>query len=291
MDIQSLNALVAVAESGSFSVAAERLHLTQPAISKRIAGLERELGIVLFDRTGRRALPTQAGAQLLTRAHHILLELRVAEQEIRDLSDTVSGTLHLATSHHIGLHRLPPVLRTFSDRFPAVRLNIEFTDSEKAHDSVLKGDIELAVITLAPEESGRIEAKLLWPDPLCFVASPEHPLNTGDELGLARLSEHVNVLPGFDTYTGQIVKRLFESEGFLLDTLMVTNYLETIKMMVNVGLGWSVLPKTMLDPGLVELPVNTPPLSRQLGYIHKHRHALSNAARAFIHLLRQTSGR
>jgi DNA-binding transcriptional LysR family regulator len=285
MELQNLQAFLAVARNGSFSAAAAELHLTQPAVSKRISVLESELAVSLFDRTGRRARLTQAGNRLLLHARTIMQQVRLAQQDIRDLSSTVSGSLNLATSHHIGLHRLPPVLRAFADRYPQVRLNIDFTDSEKAHEAVLRGDIELAVITLAPEESSHIDARILWPDPLAFVASPEHPLARQRELGLAELSAHENVLPGLDTYTGQIIKRMFAAQALPLDTLMTTNYLETIKMMVHVGLGWSVLPKTMLDNDLIELPVSDCALSRQLGYIVHRKHSLSNAATAFIALL------
>ena len=116
MDIQNLSAFVAVAESGSFSAAATQLHITQPAVSKRISLLERELNSPLFDRTGRRARLTQAGDRLLVHARTILHQINLAQQEIRDLSATVSGSLHIATSHHIGLHRLPPVLRATCTR-------------------------------------------------------------------------------------------------------------------------------------------------------------------------------
>lgn len=285
MDVQNLKAFVAVAECASFSAAAQQLHLTQPAISKRIALLENELDTALFDRIGRRARLTQAGDRLLIRARSVLQELRLADQEIRDLSATVSGSLNIATSHHIGLHRLPPVLRQFSDRYPEVRLNIEFTDSEKAHDAVLRGDIELAIITMALDESSHIDARTLWHDPLVFVAGPDHPLCQQKPLTLPELAARENVLPSLDTYTGQIVKRLFEQQKLALDTLMTTNYLETIKMMVNVGLGWGVLPRTMLDSSLVELEVPGHSLSRELGYIVHQRHSLSNAARAMVDLL------
>ena len=285
MDIQNLRAFIAVAESGSFSAAAQALHLTQPAISKRIAVLEGELDTALFDRVGRRARPTQAGERLLQHARRIVRQISLAEQDVRDLATSVSGSLKLATSHHIGLHHLPPVLRAFLDRYPQVRLNISFTDSEKAHEAVLRGDIELAVITLAPAEAANIDARCVWPDPLVFVAGPEHPLCDGPQPTLGDLSNYANVLPGLDTYTGQIVKQLFQSQGQALDTLMTSNYLETIKMMVNVGLGWSVLPRSMLDSSLVDLDVQGPALSRQLGYIVHRKHSLSNAARAFIALL------
>ncbi|MEQ9508335.1 MAG: LysR family transcriptional regulator, partial [Alloalcanivorax xenomutans] len=136
MDTQSLQAFMAVAESGSFSGAAERLFLTQPAVSKRIAVLEQQLGARLFDRVGRRIRLTEAGEALLPRARKVLQELEDMGRAINNLTGEVSGTLRIGTSHHIGLHRLPPVLRRFSREYPQVRLDIHFIDSEEAWEAV-----------------------------------------------------------------------------------------------------------------------------------------------------------
>src|SRR5690606_2661470 len=123
MDTQHLQAFVAIAETGSFSAAAERLHLTQPAVSKRIAILEELLGCPLFDRIGRHISLTQAGLSLLPKAKNILQEVSAARRAITDLNGEVRGQLSIATSHHIGLHRLPPYLREFSKIYPEVRLD------------------------------------------------------------------------------------------------------------------------------------------------------------------------
>ena len=109
MDTQNLKAFLLVAESGSFSLAAEKLHLTQPADSKRVAQLEEQLDTHLFDRIGRNVSITEAGEALLPHARAVQLELQAAEQSVRDLAGEVTGQLRLATSHHIGLHRLSRV--------------------------------------------------------------------------------------------------------------------------------------------------------------------------------------
>lgn len=108
MDLASLNAFIAIAETGSFSEAGERLHLTQPAVSKRIASLEQQLSVRLFDRLGREVSLTEAGRALLPRAYQILNVLDDTRRALSNLSGDISGRLTLATSHHIGLHRLPP---------------------------------------------------------------------------------------------------------------------------------------------------------------------------------------
>ena len=285
MDLANLNAFIAIAETGSFSLAGERLHLTQPAVSKRIAGLEQQLKVRLFDRLGREIGLTEAGRALLPRAYQILGVLDDTRRALTNLSGEISGRLTLATSHHIGLHRLPPLLRAFTRSHPEVALDIQFLDSEVAYEEVLHGRAELAVITLAPETRDPVRAVMVWDDPLDFVAAPEHPLARSGSISLADVAGHPAVFPGGNTFTHHIVRRLFEREGLTPNIGMSTNYLETIKMMVSIGIAWSVLPRTMLDDQVARLPLPGIQLDRQLGYILHSERTLSNAARAFMALL------
>ncbi len=286
MDIDALQAFEAVARKQSFSRAAEELFLTQPAVSKRVALLEEELGSRLFDRTGRRVLLTEAGRELERRARRILQELQDTRRAIRNLSGQVGGSLALATSHHIGLHHLAPVLRTFTSEYPVVRLDIRFTDSEIAHDAVLRGDLELAVITLPPEPDPRVEAVTIWPDPLVFVCGRDHPLARRRKPALTDLVGYDALLPSSNTFTRRIAGELFAAEQLALNVAIETNYLETIKVMTAVGLGWSILPESMLDASLRRVPVPGVRISRRLGYVvHKER-TLSNAGNALISILR-----
>jgi DNA-binding transcriptional LysR family regulator len=285
VDLANLNAFIAIAETGSFSEAAERLHLTQPAVSKRIAGLEQQLDVRLFDRLGREVNLTEAGRALLPRAYQILGVLDDTRRALTNLNGEVSGRLTLATSHHIGLHRLPPLLRAFTRSYPQVALDIQFLDSEVAYEEILHGRAELAVITLAPESREPVHAVPVWDDPLDFVAAPEHPLARNGAVTLADVALHPAVFPGGNTFTHHIVNNLFAAQGLTPNIGMSTNYLETIKMMVSIGLAWSVLPRTMLDEQVVRLPLPGIQLQRRLGYIlHKER-TLSNAAKAFMALL------
>jgi DNA-binding transcriptional LysR family regulator len=285
MDLANLSAFIAIAETGSFSLAAERLHLTQPAVSKRIAGLEQQLAVRLFDRLGREIGLTEAGRALLPRAYQILGVLDDTRRALTNLSGEISGRLTLATSHHIGLHRLPPLLRAFTRSHPQVALDIQFLDSEVAYEEVLHGRAELAVITLAPETREPVRAVNVWNDPLDFVAAPEHPLARMEQISLTDVAQHPAVFPGGNTFTHHIVQRLFQRQGLTPNIGMSTNYLETIKMMVSIGIAWSVLPRTMLDEQVTRLPLPGVQLERQLGYILHSERTLSNAAKAFMALL------
>lgn len=285
MDTQALTAFLAVAESGSFSTAAERLFITQPAVSKRIAQLEQQLGTRLFDRVGRRIRLTEAGEALLPRARQVLLDLEDMGRAISNLTGTVSGTLRIGTSHHIGLHRLPPVLRRFSREYPDVKLDIHFIDSEEAWEAVLHGDLEMGVVTLPPQPDPRLHSQAVWQDPLVFMAAPEHPLARLERVPLETLTGYSAILPSPVTFTRRIVESLFEEQALTLNISMSTNYLETIHMMVSIGLGWSVLPETMLDDSVVRLNVDTALPVRRLGVVTHPGRSRSNAAGAFLDIL------
>lgn len=313
MDIAELEAFVGVAETHSFSQAAERLYLTQPAISKRVAALESRLDIQLFNRRGRQIELTQGGKALLPRAQHILQQLEDARRALTALNADVSGTLTLGTSHHIGLHRLPPVLKQYAKAFPRVSLEFQFIDSEQAFDLVVQGQIELGIVTLPPRYHGPLAMEPVWFDPLTVLAAPDHPLarfladsqelDAGNSdpsssdaktsnargpaaLQLSQLANHPAILPGANTFTRRIVEAKFSSAELDVNVAISTNYLETIKMMTSVGLGWTVLPATMVDASVVSLPVTDLSLSRQLGVVYHPSYSLSNAARELLKLLR-----
>jgi len=285
MDIESLRAFVAVARTGSFSAATTDLFITQPAVSKRIAALECHLNHSLFDRLGKKVRLTEAGEALLPHALKILQSIGDTERLIREKSGEIFGTLRVATSHHIGLHHLPPVLRSFASIHRDVNLQFDFLDSEQAHDKLLKGECELAIVTLSPTLQLPLVGEVLWRDPLYFVVSQNHPLANAENLRLQHLSQEPAILPDLNTFTGRLVKAHFDASSLSLDISMSTNYLETIKTMVSVGLGWSVLPDTLIDNQMHVLDLDSVRLVRNLGVIYHHKRSLGNAAKAFFKVL------
>lgn len=284
MDLDNLKAFISVARRQSFSLAADDLFITQPAVSKRVASLEAQIEASLFDRLGKKIQLTQAGRILLPKAEQIVRQLEEVRQVITDLSGEIRGELRVATSHHLGLHKLPPVLRAFASAYPEVNLKFEFLDSEIALERVQRGLCELAVVTLAPEPVEHLEFEMLWRDHLRFVTSLGSDLP--DNTNLITLSESAAILPDLSTYTGRLVKRCFDERHLPLSINMTTNYLETIKMMVSVGLGWSVLPESMLDENIRPLRLGGVALTRDLGVAKHHKRQLSNAAKAFYEVLR-----
>ena len=288
MDIQSIKAFITVSETGSFSRAAEALFLTQPAISKRIQTLEHALCITLFDRIGKSVRLTEAGHALLPSCTRILDEIAESQRIISNLRQSTSGVLSLATSHHIGLHRLPPVLREFSSSYPEVELKLNFMDSEQACRQIINGTIEVAIITLPDEGNDRLELKPVWHDPLCIAVSRHHALASETSCTIKRLLKYAAILPSRGTYTRQLIDDALGLDASV-NTLLETHYLETIKAMVKTGLGWSMLPQSMLDESLTALDIKHVRTTRQLGTVVHSMRTKSNAANAMINLLMKYS--
>lgn len=289
MDLTSYIAFLAAAELGSFSKAADHLYITQPAVSKRIAMLEEQLGRQLFDRIGKRVMLNEAGHALLPIAERIMQDVRESQKVIDNLSGNVSGHLSLVTSHHIGLRRLPDTLKQYAIDYPQVRLDLAFMDSENACQKIEQGSYELGVVTLPLTPSKRLKVSSLWNDPLCIVVAANHPLVAladKQSITLNQLAKFSAILPAVGTYTRTVIEKPIIQKHGALDVILETNYLETIHMMVSIGLGWSALPRTMLDSSLVEIKVKGLHIERTLGIVQHDGRSLSNAGKAFIEILK-----
>jgi len=290
MDNNQLHAFIAVAEAGSFSLAAENLRLTQPAVSKRIALLESRLGASLFDRIGKQNRLTAAGELALVRARRIISEGNALAHDIENLAGSISGKLVISTSHHIGLHRLPSILKDYVRRYPEVELDMRFTDSEIAYHDVQHGEATLAIATLPNQDKHKQVTSLpLWLDDLVLVCAPNHPLCQGTYITLDQLEQHHAILPGSETFTRRIINDYFNSNHLTLKIAFETNYLETIRVMVASGLGWSVLPRILTGADIQMVNFESLKLTRTLGAMINTHITLPNSAQAMIELLKQKS--
>lgn len=283
MNLSNFDAFLAVMQTGSVSLAAEKLFLTQPAITKRLKSLEEELNVRLFEPAGRGIQPTQAAHELLPRVKHWLLEYEDIKHALSHAQNQIGGILRIGTSHHIGLHHLPSILKQYVQQYPEVQLDVHFVDSEQAHQAVLSGELELAFLTLPPQFDARLNYQPLWQDALQFVVAPFHALSQQHNLKLEDLVNFPCLLPAAHTYTSQITLQAFEQHGLKPHANMSTNPLESIRMLVSIGLGWSVLPSTLINHELVALDLPLA-LSRELGMVTHPARTQSQAAAALIAL-------
>ncbi len=288
MQINQITAFLAVAELESFSLAAERLHITQPAVSKRIRQLENNIRVELFDRIGKRSILTPNGKLFKPHAERILQELQSYRSSLSRQQQTPSGSLSFATSHHIGLHRLPQVLRDFKIYYPQVDLDLHFMDSEDACAAIASNELELAIVTLPELADDRLQCEAVWIDDLVVVTAADHELAPLRDIEPAQLLEHASILPSQGTFTRKIINNLFAGSKDRLDIVLETNYLETIKVMVSANLGWSILPQSMVDSSLTSHRLRGLEAYRPLGIVTRKKRTLSLSSSAMIELLRSS---
>jgi DNA-binding transcriptional LysR family regulator len=292
MQLSQITTFLTIAELRSFSLAAEQLHITQPAVSKRIRQLEQSMKTSLFDRIGKRSILTPNGRAFLPHAERILHEVNTYRSSLEGQNDKPSGTLSLATSHHIGLHRLPQILRDFKIKYPQVDLDLHFMDSEDACVAVANNELELAIVTLPENTDARLSLEAIWIDALQIVLAPDHPLANDEHIDKLKLLDYPAILPSMGTFTRRIINNYFSSSKDQLKIALETNYLETIKVMVSANLGWSMLPASMLDKTVVGKPINSSGINgleiqRVLGIVTRQNRTLSLSSEAFISMLQQ----
>lgn len=286
MNTTNLITFATVMQTGSISAAAEKLFITQPAVSKRIKNLEDEFGVTLFDTVGRGIVATESAQQLLPHVKRWIDDYENCKSILQNSRHEAAGKLVIGASHHIGLHRLPNILKRYIQRYPAVRLEVHFLDSEAAHKAVLDGDVALAFLTLPPTLDRRLQYHTLWTDPLYFVTGALSELSQKTDLSLASLTHYPAILPAANTFTSQITLAEFAKHNLRPYATMSTNPLESIRMLVSVGLGWSVLPETLINQDLVKIDLKEEiALQRQLGMVTNPNLTRSASAAALIDML------
>ncbi len=269
LDHQNILAFLAVAETGSFSTAASKLFITQPAVSKRIALLEQQLGMALFERLTRQISLTEAGAALLPAARQVRQALEDFTSASMQNNRPLQGRLPIALSHYAGLHLLPAALTAFSMRYPEVLLDLQFMDSEAAILAVAQGTVRLAYGTLGQGQAQNPQTHVtpLWRErlvPLCALRHIHEKTLNIHELA-ARLPI---ILPAAQTSTRQSIDCWLMAQGIAALAVIEVNQLDSIALLVATGIGWSVLPETLHNPQLAVITTpNIPPPERTLGLI------------------------
>ena len=185
------------------------------------------------------------------------------------------------------MHRLPQVLREFKIRYPQVDLDLQFMDSEDACSAIAANRLELAIVTLPEVEDDRLICETVWIDELVVVTAPDHELAANSVIEAGELLRHAAILPSHETFTRRIIDSLFADNGRQLEIILETNYLETIKVMVSANLGWSILPRSMVDTALVEHRLAGLDAHRRLGMVTRRHRSLSPGSSAMQELLRE----
>lgn len=293
MEVHQLEYLVALAEEGSFTRAAERLHIAQPSLSQQMQKLEREIGQPLFDRLPRGVTVTEAGQRLLGHARRILAEIEDAKRQARELRDTVSGTLVIGVIPTIAPFLLPALMRSFAAEHPDVRLELVEDVTARLLEQLDQGRLDFAIMSDAdPGRSHILET--IGRETLVLLLPADHRLAKRKTVAWADIhDERFLILHDMHCLAGQVM--LFCRPQGLKPTIAARGaQLMTLAEMISAGLGISVVPTMMqardTAPGRVYRPFASDPPSRALCVAWSIFRYRTNAARAFVKLLKQSVG-
>ncbi|MBK1833335.1 LysR family transcriptional regulator [Roseibacillus ishigakijimensis] len=292
-DLRQVRAFVALADTESFTRAAEQLFLTQSAVSHSIRSLEALLEVSLVERSGKRIALTQDGVVFLRRCRSVLHELEMAGKEIEALKRWGQGRIRLGATHTLCQYLLPTVLREFRDCFPRCEIHIESGDT-----SALLGKLEQAQLDLVLGLGGRTPgwARFLpvFEDELVFVVSAQHPWAEKEEVPLDEVAEESFLVYAKNSETHRLIRHHFDSLGVKLRATLNLGAMEAIKEMARIGIGVGIVSpwvaREELEKGqLVQVPIRKEPLVREWGAFCHETKSLSLVEETFMGICELTA--
>jgi DNA-binding transcriptional LysR family regulator len=292
MEIRQLRAFVAIAETRTFTAAAQRVHVTQAAISMQIRQLEQEVGIPLFIRTPRRVVLTEAGEHLLERAQLILREHDAARAELAELAGAEHGRIRLGSaSGMVSADTLPVILRRMQKLYPQAEVTVTSGTSEELVRKILAGEADMAFVSL-PVEARNVDTELLSRDQLVAIASPRHPLAAQRVISAFALAQEKLILGERGGNTRRLIDQFFADAGLKPTVTMELSRQAAIKNMVAADMGVGIVPLSTaredVERGrLVRWWIEGARINWELGVARLSGGYLSPVCQAFIELCRQ----
>lgn len=241
MDLRQLEIIRAIADTGSFTAAGDKLHVSQSAISRQILLLEEELGEPVFHRIGRRIRITPAGESLLQLSHRVFHDLHETVSGISDKRESLAGTMRLVGGMTVCLYVFPALLAEVRRIHPHLDLKVTVGSAERSIAMLRSGAGDLGLLTLPVEASDLVSVPVLQEE-LLLITYPTHPLAKKKQIAPADLADQPFVLFETGSITRRLVGDLFEREGIAPEIIMETENVEIIKAMVRNGLGISIIP-------------------------------------------------
>ncbi len=250
MLLAQVEGFLEIARQGNLSRAAEVLHVTQPALTARLAALERELGEPLFRRTHRGMELTDAGRGFLPYAERALAALRDGRAFVAELRRGAAGELVLGAAPAVSTYVLPGLLQRYARRHPSVRLVVRTGHSEEIVELVLRH--EVAVGLVREIRHPQLEIRPLYEDRLVLVVPPDHPFAAERQIELAEIAETRMVLFDRTSSYYELTHALFRSAGVAPRSVIELDNIDAAKQMVGQGLGVALLPATAVAAELAE---------------------------------------
>jgi LysR family hydrogen peroxide-inducible transcriptional activator len=290
MELYQLRYLVAVAEAGNFTRAAEKLFVTQPTLSQQIINLERELGHKFFHRLGRKAVLTEAGTIFMDRARRILFEADNAAKELQD-DPGLERRIHVGAIPTVAPYLLPPLIALCRKKHPNLQISIREDFRPQLVRGVLEGELDLA-ITAQPVTNKQVAVELLMTEPLTLVVNRGHPLTLCNRVVSNDLAGETFVLLGNASSLTEQVQSFCGDHNIEPRVGFRCAQVSTVKSLVAIGAGISILPRVTRAredvDSLVYIELADASPTRELVTIRHLQRYQSRGVSQFLKLLRES---
>lgn len=293
IDLDRLRVFQAVAQAGSFTRAAEIVHLTQPGVSKHIKSMEEYFGVPLFDRLGRKVVLTQAGEILFEATQEVMASVSAAEQRIRDLTGMSGGRLRVGASFPIGLYILPGILAAYRNKYPAVEVKLAISTSANIEAKVLANKLDVGLVSREVRHPKLLARRFMTAD-LVVIVPANHKWSSKRRVRAQDLLGETVILAARGAGARTVVEERLQAKGIVLENVIDFANAEGVKHAVEAGLGISIQPRIIVQRELSAgslRALRLADMEADIGYFYvslKNRH-VSQAQQAFQALLPTTT--
>ena len=290
IDFDGIQAFVMIAELGGFNRAAESLHLTQTALTRRMQKLESYLGLKLLDRTTRHVELTAVGRDFLPQARSMVDEMTRALGQLKDMSKNIHGSFTLACVPTMAGHLLPLLIREYADECPGNRIRLLDARSYQVRDAVLNSQAELGICIQGEHHPSLLELPL-FDDSLMFFCRDTHPFSSRSAVNWADMGRADIITVSNMTATRVFMDYQLAIQGIRLVGAYEVQHHATAISLVAAGVGCAILPASTLEegdrPGVLRIPLIGPEVKRKVVLTQRKNSTLSPAANAFLEIVKK----
>ena len=290
MQIESLKVFCDLADTASFTKAAQINDVTQSAVSQQISSLERLFKSLLIERSKKKFRLTREGQVLYEYSKQIISTYGALQHKLQEIKDIISGTIRVATIYSIGLHELPPYLKKFLKAYPTVNVHVEYRRSNQVYEDVLSNIVDVGLVAY-PAREPKLEIVPLRKDTLVLVCHPQHSFAKARAVKLRDLNGQKFI--GFepDIPTRRAIDKILKDQSVTVQHVMEFDNIETVKRAVEIDAGIAIVPRGTITQEvskqtLAEIKIEDVELFRPLAAIHKKNKVLSPAMKQFLAVLK-----
>ena len=292
MNIVNFKIFCNLVDSESFSQAARMNDITQSAVSQQLRSMEKHFNVLIVDRSQKQFRLTREGAKVLEFSRELLIRYEALICDIQAMKKVLSGTIHISTICSIGLHELPPYLKSFLLKFPSINVKVEYRRSNLVYEDILQRRADIGLVAFPTPVRG-LEVIPFIEDELILIAGKSHPLCQKESIGLEDIKSHPFIGFEQDIPTRQATDKFFKEHKLGITPVMEFDNVETVKRAVEIEAGIALVPAGAVekDLGKTIARLNVEPelcknWIRPLAIVHRKNRTLTPAIEKFIKLLK-----